>query len=388
MNIINFRQLWQLIPRLIRRVTRWDRFQIVSQTAVVLAIGTFLSWFYLENLRDHQESLSTTLLILSLMLSGVIVALVAVKRKWGGLGWIVGIYLVLAIGFLLSWLYWDDLRDDQDSLSTTVRNVGLVIGGIVAIILAVWRSIVAEHQSHTGQRGLLNERYQKGAEMLGSEVMAVRLGGIYALERLAAEHPDIYHIQIMKLFCSYVRNPTKAPRIEYDPESDGDQDEQVRSNRADVEGVMIAIGSRSLAGISLEHGSAGFKLYLRDANLANLQVQCAMLSGAWLTNANLSGAKLPHADLSSARLRIANMSDAKFRNADLSKAILRGANLSGADLCDADVHSPDNKAPVRGLTQAQLDEACADPDNPPKLDGALDAETGMPLVWRGKPCRG
>ena len=305
-----------------------------------------------------------------------------------GFWWVAAIVAVLVIGSLLSWRFWDDLADDKESLSTTVRNIGLLIGGVVAILLAVWRSIVAERQADTAQQGLLNERYQRGAEMIGSDVLSVRLGGIYALSRLAEEFPEQYHIQIMELLCSFVRHPTNDPRIEYDRESDGDQDEQVRRNRADVEGVMIAIGSRSLAGISLEHGSAGFKLYLRDANLANLQVQCAMLSGAWLTNANLSGAELPHADLSSARLRIANMSDAKFRNADLSKAILRGANLSGADLSDADVHSPDNKAPVRGLTQAQLDEACAAPDNPPKLDGVLDAETGMPLVWRGKPCKG
>ena len=35
--------------------------------------------------------------------------------------------------------------------------------------------------------------------------------------------------------------------------------------------------------------------------------------------------------------------------------------------------------------QYQLDAARADPDNPPKLDGVLDAETGKPLVWRGGP---
>ena len=37
------------------------------------------------------------------------------------------------------------------------------------------------------------------------------------------------------------------------------------------------------------------------------------------------------------------------------------------------------------LTQTQLDEARADPDNPPKIDGGtVDTETGKPLVWRGK----
>ena len=44
--------------------------------------------------------------------------------------------------------------------------------------------------------------------MLGSEVLSVRLGGIYALQRLAEEWPDQYHIQIMRLFCAFVRLPT------------------------------------------------------------------------------------------------------------------------------------------------------------------------------------
>ena len=52
---------------------------------------------------------------------------------------------------------------------------------------------------------MLNERYQQGAEMLGSDVLAVRLGGIYALQRLAGEHPQQSHIQIMQAFCAFIR---------------------------------------------------------------------------------------------------------------------------------------------------------------------------------------
>ena len=47
-----------------------------------------------------------------------------------------------------------------DSNATTLRNVLLGIGGPLAVAIAWWRSSVS-------QRTLLNERYQKGAEMLG-----------------------------------------------------------------------------------------------------------------------------------------------------------------------------------------------------------------------------
>ena len=318
--------------------------------------------------------------------------------SWDGFWWIAAIVAVLVIGVLLSWCFWDDLGNDEESLSATIRNVGLLIGGIIAMLLAVWRSRVAERQANTAQRSLLNERYQQGAEMLGNSVLAVRMGGIYALALLAKEHPEEYHIQIMESLCSFVRHPTEDTRIEYDPESDADQDKQLRRIRADVEYAVLAIGSRSVTGIELEQKSEDVKLYLRDSHLSDLRAKSAKLSRAWLTNANLSGAILPRADLSRARLRRANLSGgqlrkadlsyAKFWGANLSEAMLQDANLSGADLCGVDAPSPRYRELARGLIQAQLDEACADQDNPPKLDGVLDAKTGKPLVWRGKPCKG
>ena len=57
----------------------------------------------------------------------------------------------------------------------------------IALPLAVWRGVVADRQSTAAQEGLRNERYQKGAEMLGSEILSVRMAGIYALRHLAEE---------------------------------------------------------------------------------------------------------------------------------------------------------------------------------------------------------
>ena len=54
------------------------------------------------------------------------------------------------------------------------------------------------------------------------------------------------------------------------------------------------------------------------------------------------------------------------------------ANLSGVKF------SGGGPQPAQGLTQAQLDDARADPNNPPELTGVLDAGSGAPLVWRGK----
>ena len=298
----------------------------------------------------------------------------------------VGLFAVL-LTYLLS-QSWDWISDDESG-STTMRNLGLVVAAVVAFPLALWRSAVAQHQAETAERGLLNERYQKGAEMLGSQVLAVRIGGIYALLRLAAEHPKEYNVQIILLLCAFVRHPTKDEEIEALRVKTDDLPEM----RPDVEEAMVAINiERRVTSINL-----------RDADLRQLRLFGANLSRAILWQANLSGAELGRsnlntADLSGANLHCADMSSADLRratlhNADLSNAKLYRANLSGVWLKDANLSGtdfcgpePDHyPEPATGLTQGQLDEACADSDNPPNLDGVLDAETGESLVWRNRP---
>ena len=63
--------------------------------------------------------------------------------------------------------------------------------------------------------------------------------------------------------------------------------------------------------------------------------------------------------------------------ANLSRANLEGASLDGTKLAGADLRG------CKGLTREQLDQAVAHKDYPPHLD-VVDANTGNPLVWRGK----
>ena len=214
--------------------------------------------------------------------------------------------------------------------------------------------------------------------MLGSDVLSVRLGGIYALERLAAEHPEQYHLPIMKLFCHFVRNPTKAERTE-PREVNGSESLELRP---DVDAVMSMVNDRSEQQLAVER-DAEFYLDLRGSDLEGLHVS-ADLSGALLWKVNISLAFIYGSQLSGAWLANANLSGTVLSHSDLSGAELFDTKLSGTDFTGG---SLPNARPVTGLTQAQLDKARAEPGNAPKLDGVLDAETGEPLVWRGKPAR-
>ena len=282
--------------------------------------------------------------------------------------------IVLVAVLALSFLFWDWLRGDESG-STTIRNLGLVLAAIVALPLAIWRSKVAERQadtaqrqSETAQRGLLNERYQKGAEMLGSQVLAVRLGGIYALARLAREHPADYHTQIMSLLCAFARNPPPAGKEDAKVREDvqavmttvrersAAEIEKIkleRKLREDIQAVMTAVGKRGKAQIEREK-QENYRLDLSGANLKRAVFADANLEGALLAGANLKGATL-----TIARLKIAD---------------LQGADLAGANL-----------RMCRGLTQKYLDRAVAREDYPPNLTDAVDAHTGRLLVWGGGP---
>ena len=75
--------------------------------------------------------------------------------------------IAAVIVIVLMVVFWDWLSDGESG-STTVRNVGLVIGGAIALGIAGWRSVVADRlsrtahrQAETAQADLLNKRYQE-----------------------------------------------------------------------------------------------------------------------------------------------------------------------------------------------------------------------------------
>ncbi len=285
--------------------------------------------------------------------------------------------LILSTGIVASKEWWDWLHPKGSttvSNSETLRNLGLLIGGGLAFVFAGWRAWVAERQVVAAEGSLLNERYQKGAEMLGSDALSVRLAGIYALQQLVEQQPEQYHIKILKLFCAYARHPTKDDQIETELSGDEKPRNASPRSREDVRAAMKAISVRNKAGILLEQRSC-FRLDLRLADLRDARLMNADLSHAILTDADLSGAWLEDANLSGCRLGGAN----------LSGADLWDTNLSGSFLVQAQDHEQvKGRKIANGLTQDQLDWACA--DTPPALNGVLDTTTGKPLEWRGRLC--
>ena len=95
----------------------------------------------------------------------------------------------------LSYLYWNELKG-PDSAGATVRNIGLVGGGLIAIVLALWRSAIAQRQAEVAEQDSLDGQFQKAASMLGHEDLFVRIGGVTVLYYLGCNHLDRYGFQV------------------------------------------------------------------------------------------------------------------------------------------------------------------------------------------------
>ena len=307
-----------------------------------------------------------------------------------------------------------------------IRNVAIILGGIAALGLAYWRGRAADRQAtaaqeqvettvrqidvaheqvqaaqqqeRTAQQGQLHERYENAAEMLGSSVLAVRLGGIQALRRLAKEVPDQYCEEVITLLCAFARLPPADPKSVRGAGKTTDAGSRGPQPREDVLEAVKAVGTlssiRPSAGNQSELVLEGLDLRgatLIDANLADASLWDADLAHTFFLGVNLSESRLWHVNLAHARWSEVDLTGVDFGHAeDMHGAIFESVDMTDAKFVETNLTGVDftggGEGPVRGLTQRQLDDACADRDMPPNLDGVTDAKTGEPLVWRGATC--
>src|SRR5690348_7824803 len=143
----------------------------------------------------------------------------------------------------------------------------------------------------------VTDRYTKAIEQLGNKAPDVRIGAIYALERImidsARDHPTI-----VEVLAAYVREHSPVVARE-----DRAPDVGLSSPATDVQAVLTVLGRRP------DREERG-KLNLRYTDLTR-----AELIGADLARAILNGAKLPYANLIDANLAGANLAGADLTNA-------------------------------------------------------------------------
>jgi uncharacterized protein YjbI with pentapeptide repeats len=246
-------------------------------------------------------------------------------------------------------------------MDPTVTAATIGVGGTVIVALAgfwanAWNSNKATSLTlralELTQQGQVADRYTKAIEQLGSANTDVRIGGIYALERLAKNSEDD-RTTIQFQLGAFVRNHAKWPaaKDQQHPTTTVDEDLPLMQVRApDIWAAMAVLSRRlpmkdeqplylsrvDLRGFQLDDARLT-GVQMRHTNLARARLQEAQLDRSDLTEADLrradlKGTQLTEATLSSAYLQEANLQEANLQGANLSHADLRGANLSDAIL--------------------------------------------------------
>lgn len=194
----------------------------------------------------------------------------------------------------------------------------VVIGGVVFTVQSLWYTAQTLETSRQAQivteQGQITDRYTKAVEQLGSSKLDVRLGGIYALERLAQDSPRD-HQTIYDVLAAFVREHDPAPSVNKLPEKPA----------TDIQAALSVIARRT-------HSRDTGNINLAEVRVPGAALPQARLANATMYNAELTNANLAEADLAGADLHDANLTNANLYNANLTRADLMEANLTRARL--------------------------------------------------------
>jgi len=201
-------------------------------------------------------------------------------------------------------------------------TVATIIGGALLLIGLYYRM----RQVEVADEGQITERFTRAIDQLGnSRRIAVRLGGIYALERIARDSKKD-HWNVMEVLTAYVRD--KAPRETTD-EGIADSENASRFAKGpgtDIQAILTVIGRRKV-----EHEAGAH----RPLDLSLTDLRWAILDEADLRGAYLARADLREANLFRTKLSGADLWGAELTGANFLAAHLRGAELRGVDLSEA-----------------------------------------------------
>lgn len=237
--------------------------------------------------------------------------------------------------------FWDN--------EVNARNLVVALGGLFGVLAAAVGFVLAGFRTSTQQQmaqialdGQVTERFTRAVEHLGHHDRAVRLGAVYALERIARDSARDRDT-ILETLAAYIRE--HAPWPPHD--ADGRRligealtaQLQLHEPRLaiDMDAALTVICRLLAASDPMRQ-----KIDLRDTDLRGLdapeidlshmrlsqaRLEYAVLRGANLSNAVLSRAWLDHAILIGADLRDANLTGATLSHVNLTKADLTRADL-------------------------------------------------------------
>ncbi|MDV3352846.1 pentapeptide repeat-containing protein [Leptothoe sp. LEGE 181152] len=249
------------------------------------------------------------------------------------------LFLVMLAVFFVVWLVpvWqikyiqpvgDKNKFDYENAART--TLVQTLGGIFFCVTSffTWRNLRnSEKIYQLTDDKQVTERFTKAIEMLASEHVEIRLGGIYTLERIAKDSKEDCE-SVMDILTAFIRTHSPNESIRGISNISNEEITIELSKGVSSEGQQFKVSHDIQAVLSVlsrrDSDLNNFELNLSETKLCN-----AYMSGLVLENADLRYVDLSHADLRGARLGFANLEGAKLNGANLDFASLESANLRG-----------------------------------------------------------
>lgn len=214
------------------------------------------------------------------------------------------------------------LKATNDIRATLLQ--GLAAGFFLATAFFTWRQLrVSQRQLKVSEDQQVAERFTRAVEQLSNDSLGVRLGGIYALERIAKDSERDFGVAA-EVLTAFVRE--RAP---WPPLAEPRPAEEIPP---DIQAVLTVLGrrdeERSLAAPRLDLSATD----LRGSDLRGANLQRVLLNKSSLAEAHVERAHLDNARLAEADLRKAHLDHAFLPGAVIVNALLQGTNLSESDL--------------------------------------------------------
>ncbi len=293
---------------------------------------------------------------------------------------LLGVVVIVCLAVLPGWLYPSlttaelhavtgasdriQLQQTQAQLQNGVRASLLqTFAGLLVVIgaAATW------WQVRVNREGQITERFTRAIEHVGSDNMDIRIGGIYALERIARNSSNDRRT-VQFILGAFIRNhaPWHVGMVNgpVHPTVEVDERPWLQFRAADLQAAAIVLARAMFAVNRMSTAEpGGAELYLSRVDLRGLQVSHGHFTDVHFRYANLArswlrGCRFDRSDFTRADLRRTWLEGASFAKADLTGAYLAGANLRNADLRAATVCGTDFSG--CDLTGAELIDAHAD----------------------------
>jgi hypothetical protein len=192
--------------------------------------------------------------------------------------------VVVLLFLLLNWYVAPTKPSERKDLVLAVAQI-LAGTALLSGLYFTWRTL------QVNREGQITERFTRAIDQLGKiengkKLFEIRVGGIYALERIARESEEDYE-PIIEVLTAYVRqNAPRKPEIG-ELLAEEESDKQERTPDPDIQAITTVL--RRLTRV---HGQGGRRrLDLRDTDLQGAELLRANLQGAVVTDEQLADAR-------------------------------------------------------------------------------------------------